>query len=267
MSPVAKTRALILIGIAAAVLFFLHFLGALSGVEAWLMRGVAGREATLAKAARSFGTTLKAPFSIAGIIEENETLRKERDGLLTEVARLQKAAEENKELRSLMEFSEREGKTPVAAHVIAQTPGSGRHTILLDKGSEDGLHLDMPVIVGDGILVGKIFKVDVTTSLALLLTDTRSHIGGLIQNEDNTLGVVQGKRGLSLEMRLIPQNQDIQPDDLVVTSGIEPLIPKGLVVGRVEAVETEERNPFKRATITSPIAFDQLEIVAVLFPG
>lgn len=267
MSPVTKTRAIILIGIVGAVLFFLHFLGALSGPEAWLMRSISGREATLANAARSFSTSIRAPFNIASILDENEELRKEREELLTEVARLKKAEEENGELRSLIEFSEREGRTPVAAHVIAQTPSSGRHTILLDKGSDDGLHLDMPVIVGNGILVGKIFKVERTTSLALLLTDTRSHVGGLIQNEDNTLGVVQGKRGLSLEMRLIPQNQDIQPGDLIVTSGIEPLIPKGLVVGKAQTVETEERNPFKRATIISPIAFDQLEIVAVLFPG
>jgi len=267
MSPITKTRALILIGIAGAILFFLHFLGVLSSAETWLMRGVSGREATLANAARSFGTTLKAPFRLVEIVGENAALREDRNELLTEVARLKKEEEENNELRSLIEFSERESKTPVAAHVIAQTPSSGRHTILLDKGSDDGLRLDMPVIVGNGILVGKIFKVDRTTSLALLLTDTRSHVGGLVQNEDDTLGVVQGKRGLSLEMRLIPQNQDIQPADLIVTSGIEPLIPKGLVIGRVQLVETEERNPFKRATIISPIAFDQLEIVAVLFPG
>ena len=124
----------------------------------------------------------------------------------------------------------------------------------------------MPVIIGNGIIVGKIFKLERTTAVVLLLTDTQSHVGAAVQNEKRTLGVVQGKRGLSLEMRLIPQNGEINEEEIIVTSGIEPLVPKGLVIGRVQAIHTEERNPFKRATIVSPVAFDRLEVVAILFP-
>lgn len=267
MTPVTRTRLLIVIGVAGALILALHFLGALARPEAWLSERLVGPESRLAEAGRGVRTLVTTPFQVLSILDENEALKEERDALLVEVSRLSRAEEENRELRALLEFADRENRTPVMAHVLAQTPQAGRHTILLDKGSEAGLSPDMPVIVGDGILVGKILSVEEKTSLALLLTDTRSHIGGLIENEDRTLGVVQGKRGLSLEMRLIPQNQDIQPEDVVVTSGIEPLVPRGLVIGRVQSVETEERNPFKRATIVSPVDFDLIETVAVLFPG
>lgn len=267
MTPVAKTRAILLLVGGSVVLVFLHALGVTAGAETWLMGRLAGAEKRLSAAGRSVSGLLSSPARFGELAGENDALRKERDELLVEIARLRKAGEENAELRALLDFAERERQTPVAAHVIARTPQSGRHTVLLDKGEEHGLAVDMPVIVGNGILVGKIFRVERTTSLALLLTDTRSHVGASVQNAGSTLGVVQGKRGLSLEMRLIPQNQEIGPGDIVVTSGIEPLVPKGLVIGRVREVETEERSPFKRAVLESPADLERMEVVAVLFPG
>lgn len=267
MTPITRTRLLIVIGSMGVATIFLHFLGVLSRPEAWFAEKLTVPEVILAQAGRSARTLITSPLRLGEILDENQALKSERDALLVEVSRLNKSEEENRELRALLEFTEKEQKTPVMAHVLAQTPQAGRHTILLDKGSESGLQPDMPVIVGDGILIGKILSVNEKTSLALLLTDTRSHVGGLINNDDRTLGVIQGKRGLSIEMRLIPQNQDIQTDDIVVTSGIEPLISRGLVIGRVQSIEIEERNPFKRATIVSPIDFALVETVAVLFPG
>ena len=266
MTKVTKNRALILIATAGVFIFFLHLLGALTTSEDWLMRRLTKQEIRLANAGRSLKQLVSAPFSIVDILKENDSLRDERNGLLVEISRLGKVDEENSELRELLNFTKKEGKIPVMAHVLAQVPESGRHTILLDRGSDDGLALDMPVIVGNGIMIGKIFKLSNTTSIALLLTDTRSHVGAIVQNSERTLGVVQGKRGLSLEMRLIPQNEEIKPGDIVVTSGIEPLVPKGLVLGRVQEVQIEERNPFKNAIIVSPAALNRIEVVALLFP-
>lgn len=267
MTPVTRTRMLIVIGSVGIAIIFLHLLGILRGPETWIMKRLMAPERRLADTGRSFRKLVTSPFHVVDILKENEVLKTERGQLLVEISRLRKAEEENRELRSLLEFSERMPQTPVMAHVLAQTPQTGRHTILLDKGEDSGLQPDMPVVVGDGILIGKILSVKPKTALALLLTDTRSHVGGLIENEDRTLGVVQGKRGLSIEMRLIPQNQELQANDIVVTSGIEPLVPRGLVIGTIQSVDVEERNPFKRATVVSPVDFDLVEIVAVLFPG
>ena len=150
--------------------------------------------------------------------------------------------------------------------MLAAAPDAGAHSILIDRGTDDGVKPDMAVIVGDGVIVGKVFTADRASSTVLLLTDIRSRLGAEIQNAARTQGIVQGKQGLSLEMRLIPQDQDVSTDDVVVTSGIEPLVPSGLVVGRVQDVQTEERNPFKTASIAPPVSYDRLDVVAVLVP-
>ncbi len=266
MTPATRSRLTILTGAAAALLFFLHLLGALTGAEAWLLRALSPQEFKLANAAQSFRRLMSAPLNITAILAENDALKKERDGLLVQIANLHAAADENADLRNLLKFSKTSTKPPVIAHVLASTPDAGNHTILIDRGSDDGLQADLPIVVGDGIVVGKIFKLKKTTSIALLLTDSRSRIGAAVSNAARTQGLVQGERGLSLDMQLIPQNEAIAAGDLVVTSGIEPQIPQGLVIGRVQDVQTEERNPFKTALIVSPVSYNRLTVVAVPLP-
>lgn len=266
MTPLARSRLTILTVAAGGFLFFLHFLGVFSDTEDWFLKKISGPEAWLSVAARSIRQTVSAPFRVGEIVKENEGLRAQNTALDVEIARLTSVRDENRELRSILGFAEKQKTSPVIAHVLARTPEDGTHTILLDRGSDDGVAIEMPVIAEGGVLVGKIFKVGRTNSTALLLTDTRSRVGASAQNTVRTQGLVQGERGLSLEMRLIPQNEEIRVDDLIVTSGIEPLIPRGLVIGRVKEVQTQEKNPFKKALITSPIAFDQIGIVAIPFP-
>ncbi len=266
MTPATRSRLVIVTGAAAVLLFFLHLLGATANAEAWILRGLSRPETKLSEAARSFRDAVGAPFKVNETRKENEVLRIERDRLMTEVALLREIEAENGELRSVLNYVKQAEKAPILAHVLASSPEAGTHTILLDKGSDDGVRMDVPIIAGDGIVIGKIFKLEKTTSLALLLTDSRSRLGVSIQNAAKTQGIAQGKRGLSLEMRLIPQNEEIIAGNLVVTSGIEPLVPRGLVVGTVRDVETEERNPFKTATLLTPVSYDDLTLVAIPAP-
>jgi len=266
MTPLARSRLTILTVAAGGLLFFLHLLGVLSNAETWLMRKLSLQEARLAETARSMKETIGAPFRVREIAKENDRLREENAALDVEIARLTSIRDENDELRALLGFAEKQKTAPVVAHVLARTPEAGTHTILLDRGSDDGVTVEMPVIAGGGVLIGKVFKVERASSVALLLTDTRSRVGASVQNAGRTQGLVQGERGLSLEMRLIPQNEEIKVGDLIVTSGIEALTPRGLVLGRVEDVQTQEKNPFKKALIASPVAFDQVSVVALPFP-
>ncbi len=266
MTPVARSRLTILILAAGGLLFFLHLLGATIGAETWMLKKLSGQEARLVEAGRSLRETVSAPFRINGILQEDDKLRAENIALAVEVARLNAVQQENDELHKLLGYAKKQSKPPVVAHVLASTPEAGTHTILLDRGSDDGLAADMPVIAGDGVLVGKIFKIDRATSVALLLTDTRSRVGASAQNADRTQGLVQGERGLSLEMQLIPQNEEIVVGDTIVTSGIEALMPRGLLIGRVEDIQTQEKSPFKTAIVSSPVAYDELDVVAIPFP-
>ena len=266
MTPLARSRLTILAVAAGGLLFFLHLLGVTSDAEHWIMRRLSGQEARLSAAAGSLRQTIGSPFRVGEILAENEKLRAANAALDVEIARLTAIREENDELRALLGYAEKQTTAPVVARVLARTPEAGTHTVLLDRGSDDGVAVEMPVVAAGGVLIGKIFKVERATSVALLLTDTRSRVGASVQNAARTQGLVQGERGLSLEMRLIPQNEEIVVGDLIVTSGIEPLTPRGLVLGRVEEVQTQEKNPFKKALIASPVAFDQVSVVAIPFP-
>lgn len=266
MTPIARSRLIILTVAAGALLFFLHLLGLLTGVETWLMRRLTGQESKLAGAALSFRQAVEAPFKVNAVLQENDRLRKQDAADAVEIARLTSVQHENDELRALLHFTQKDKVAPVIARVTARTPEAGTHAILLDRGADDGVAIDMPVVAADGVLVGKVFKVDRASSVALLLTDTRSRVGAEVQNAAQTQGLVQGERGLSLQMQLIPQNEEVKTDDLIVTSGIEPLMPKGLVIGRVSEIQTQEKNPFKTAVVTSPVAYDRISIVAIPFP-
>ena len=266
MTPIVRSRLIILTVAAGGLLFFLHLLGVLNDGEGWLMRKLAGQETMLAQAAVSLRQTLGAPFKVSGIMQENDALRAENAAADVEIARLTTVQHENDELRALLGYTQKQKPAPVIASVMARTPEAGTHTILLDRGSDDGVAVDRPVVAADGVLIGKIFKVDRSTSVALLLTDTRSRVGAEVQNAASTQGLVQGERGLSLEMQLIPQNEEVKTGDLIVTSGIEPLMPKGLVIGRVADIQTQEKNPFKTAVVTSPVSDDRITVVAIPFP-
>ncbi len=266
MTPVARSRLMILTVAAGGLSFFLHLFGAFNGGEAWLMRKLTGQEIRLSDAAVSLRQALEAPFKVNGIIQENDRLRSQNASDDVEIARLTTVQHENDELRALLGFTQKQKPVPVIARVAARTPEAGTHTILLDRGSDDGVAVDRPVVAAGGVLVGKIFKVERTSSVALLLSDTRSRIGAEVQNAAQTQGLVQGERGLSLEMQLIPQNEEVKTGDLIVTSGIEPLMPKGLVIGRVSEIQTQEKDPFKTAVVASPIAYDRISVVAIPFP-
>lgn len=266
MTPIARSRLIILTVAAGGLLFFLHLLGALGKSEAWLMRKLAVQETRLSAAAISFRQSVLAPFKVSDILQENDRLRAQNEADEVEIARLTNVQDENAELRALLGFTQKQKPAPIIARVTARTPEAGAHTILLDRGSDDGVAADMPVVAASGVLVGKIFKVERTSSVALLLIDTRSRVGAEVQNALRTQGLVQGERGLSLEMQLIPQNEEVKTGDLIVTSGIEPLMPKGLVIGRVNEIQTQEKSPFKTAAVTSPVAYDRISVVAIPFP-
>src|SRR5688572_22984617 len=153
MTPLARSRLTILTVAAGGLLFFLHFLGVLSDAEHWIMRRLSGPEAVLAETAGSVRQTVGSPFRVNEIVKENEKLRADKAALDVEIARLNSIRDENDELRALLGFVEKQKTAPAVARVLARTPEAGTHTILIDRGSEDGIAVEMPVIAAGGVLI------------------------------------------------------------------------------------------------------------------
>lgn len=188
------------------------------------------------------------------------------DGLRIENARLQTLADENRELRDALGYRESLGDAVITAQVISEVSDDAHNTLVLDKGAVDGITIGQAVFVNEGILIGKITDVNRRTSSVLLLPDSKSAVAVSIQNADRTLGVLEGDRGLSMVITLIPQTETLAPGDIVVTSGIEPSIRRGLVIGTIDKVMRETQEPFQSATVTPLFGSVHPTFVHILTP-
>lgn len=214
------------------------------------------------------GSNIKNVFVREADRRETES---DYEKLKDESARLQKALAgmneleaEVRELRGLLNYQKRTDVKMTVANVIGERTISSARTLLIDRGSDDGILKDLPVVNQDGILVGKVFETKEKSALVLLLLDRRSRVAATIQNKDGTIGVVEGGHGISSSMKYIPQGENIEVGNLVITSGLEETVPRGLLIGTVEGVTKDIREPFQEATIKPLVEFSKLITVAVI---
>jgi rod shape-determining protein MreC len=214
------------------------------------------------------GTALHRVFSpeTDDVTAQIAELQKERDALIVENAKLRDAANEVENLSALLAFQKRSAVPLVAAQVIAGSTDPDVHTITIDRGMSAGIVVGDAVVANDGIVVGKITTLGAKIATVELLTDAQSRFAAALLGADvmTVHGYTEGGHGTGMVMRLIPQQMKVIPGDVVITSGLEENIPRGLVLGRVESVRQEPNEPFQDA-ILSPLAnLDTLTSVAVL---
>lgn len=258
----AKTSVKLLVAI--LLLIFLHYTRILLPVENLIIRIFAPVQHQV----YVMGSGMNNFYSN---ISSNKDLKAENDRLMKEV---QELTIENSQLSTLIQieaettiqerFLQDLGLEAVTARVIGKNPEANLQAIILDKGSKDGVRIDQPLITSEGVIIGKIEKVRPNSSEALLINDPRSKIAAVIQNENESKGFVVGDHGLSLKMELIPQNEQVSIGDVIVTSGLEPSIARGLVVGKITRVETEANGFFQTAFLQSLVKIDNLTIVSIL---
>ncbi len=172
------------------------------------------------------------------------------EALKIENAKLRAAVAENEAMKQALGFKPAPEETLVAARVIYESGDEWSRLFVIDRGADDGLAPDQPVIVGDGVIIGKIFRAGKLTSTVLPLADSRSRLAVTVQNSKETMGALEGDRGLSMSMTLVPQTEDLSPGDAVVTSGIERGIRRGLIVGVIDKVTKSTQDPFQSASVS-----------------
>lgn len=179
-------------------------------------------------------------------------------------AKLQILEAENAQLRELLNFPPSDSYRRVGAEVIGKNIDSFGQTIILNRGEPDEIKAGQAVITGRGALVGKVIKVEKNVSLARLLNDNQSKVAATVLNQEKSLGLVEGGYGISIRLNFIPQNEVVKVGDMIVTSGLEADIPKGLLIGTVAAVEKEAYQPFQKAILSPIHDLDKLSLVAII---
>jgi rod shape-determining protein MreC len=211
------------------------------------------------------------PVSLYGAAERNQVLEQEVERLQSEIIQLNEYKAENQRLTGLLNYKQVmvQKYDLLVASVIARDPGNWFATVTLNRGSNDGVRENMTVLTPQG-LVGRVITVSSTNCEVLLITDPRSGVGAIIQ-ETRSPGIVEGTVGSSGMARIIhiPNNAQIQEGQVVVTSGIGSIFPKGIPIGTITNISAESAGLFKRAEIRLFAGMDQLEevlIVTRVFP-
>jgi rod shape-determining protein MreC len=204
--------------------------------------------------------TLRQLRSLQGRARE---LEETVDRLMIENVRLREAEIERANLRELLQFKQANPSyETLAAEVIGRDPSNLLHYVTIDRGTEDGVALGMPVVTARG-LVGSITSAYPHTARVMLLNDLSSSVNALIQRSRAT-GVVQGQGQRGLTMRYVEQGEQVEAGDIVLTSGLGGNFPKRLVVGQVTAVERRDVDMFLEVQVQSAVNFDRLEAVLVI---
>ncbi len=203
--------------------------------------------------------------ALQGISDQNRDLRERIQQLEGTVNHLREQALMADRFAALLEFQKDESIRTVAARVIGRSPSNWYQGVILNKGEEDGVRVQMGVITPAGV-AGRIIKVSGAASLALLAIDPNVAIAGMVQRTRDE-GIVQGTAHGLVRMKYIPLLSSVGTGDAVVTSGLTGGFPRGTLIGTVSRVEESEDGLSKTAEITPVVEFRRLdEMLIVLAP-
>jgi rod shape-determining protein MreC len=204
--------------------------------------------------------------------DENKQLKKNLSAARTQLATLETEARDNVQLRGQLKLTEGLGYTNATretARVIVKAPTVWYSTVTIDKGRSDGIHVDQPVVNGDG-LVGNVTAVNGGTATVTLITDSSSAVSAQIE-PDGALGIVKPNVGDPNDMQLqyIGKNHPVTKGASVVTSGSAPgrlqsIYPRGIPIGEVSRVETGELDLYRKVHIRPWADLRRMDTLTVL---
>lgn len=216
----------------------------------------------MAKANHSILAFWNDYLDLVGVQRENMELRESVKVMNRRVLDSQEALIANERLKKLLELKSAMHTSTVAANVIAEDSAPWYRTIEIDRGGVDGLEEGMPVVVTSGV-VGRIIKVSPNSARVLLLTDQASAIAAMIQRS-RARGVVKGKGGGSCSLEFSLREEDVKVGDVVITSGMGGIFPKGITIGEVSMVRKGEYGMFQTVDIRPAVNISRLEEVLVI---
>lgn len=169
---------------------------------------------------------------------DNDVLKQRVQELEVEIKGKEDLTSENERLRGLLELKEKSKYKVLTARIIGRDPSVWFDSSIINRGSLDGIKLNMPVVT-DGGLVGRVTAVSPLTAQVDLITRDKSGVGAVVGeiSGSNVLGVVMGtsKRDL-VEMRYVAGSTDVQPGQIVYTTGQDGIYPAGLKIGEIVQV-------------------------------
>lgn len=262
---------LLLLIVAAGLLLLIVFTGKervqLSPVEDLLLALFAPAQTAFTSAGQKLQSFFDTAASLYELKAENERLRQELSFTEQQLVQLQELQKENHRYRELLKFAQESSHQLLAAEVIARDPSQWFGTITINRGYLDGVKQEMVVITDRG-LVGMISTVSPNSSQVLLITDPRLPVSATVQRTRDpvTVGIVESytRDSACLKITYLPLEANCQPGDLIVTSGLGGIFPKGILIGAVRELGEEQSGMVQAALIEPRVNFNRLEEVLII---
>lgn len=201
-------------------------------------------------------------FHLVNVRHENRQLKNELLELRMANSRYQELLETQERIEALLQFKQTLNLPVIPAQVIGLDPSGWFKSIIIDKGKQAGLRLDMPVVNAFGV-VGRVVSVSPNYAKVLLIIDQNSAIDCLIQRSRDR-GMLKGLMSEICKLDYVVKSSDVKVGDILVTSGLGGVFPKGLPMGRVLKVKEMPGELFKDVSIMPAVDFSKLEEVLVV---
>ena len=217
---------------------------------------------------RPVGSFFSNVFQAGSLAERVDQLESENAELQTQLQETSEIQAENAEMAGILGLAEEEELEVMGATVIGESPVDFEWAVFVDKGSDDGVTVDMPVI-GDSGLVGRVVQVFDTTSKVMLLIDPDSKVSARLSSTRET-GLIEGQREELLRFTLIGADAEITPTEPVETSGYQfdegytGLFPSGIPIGEVERREASDDGVTVRVLVRPNVDFSRLDKVGIV---
>ncbi len=201
-------------------------------------------------------------FNLVEVRKENTQLMEAMAVLKMENSRYREQLTTHERLQELLQFKQTTNWPVLAAQVIGVDPTGWFKSVIINKGKDAGIELDMPVVNANGV-VGRIVSFSSNYSKVLLIIDQNSAVDSLVQRSRDR-GIVKGLSTEKCTLNYVVKSSDVIVGDIVVTSGLAGVFPKGLPVGEVLNVEDFSGKLFKDITMRPAVDFSKLEEVLVI---
>ncbi len=224
---------------------------------------------------QSVASAVSSKFSAFGnyvtdvfyVYDQNRELQAQNDDLKMRASQAAELESENARLRQLLDYKNTHTQYKLLpATVIGRNSSNWSSHLIINRGTDDGVQKNMTVITPDG-LVGNIYQAYGSYSEVELITDPRSAVGAIVQRADSRVsGVVKGTpdSSSSITMNNLAQNANVVEGDVITTSGLGGIYPKGIPIGTVTALKNDTGGLLQYAVLYPNVDFQKLEDVAII---
>ena len=233
-----------------------------SGIERLFISLTSPVQHTVTKSIHYIKNIWNTYFLSVLAVKENIKLKQQLGNAIEIKNQYEELKLENIRLKRFVNFTGQAPDSYVAAQIIARDPSPWFKTIMIDKGTNAGLNKGNPVLVSEGI-VGRIVKVAAKSSRVLLIIDRNSSVDALVQNS-RVRGIVKGNNQDNCSFVYTLRKDDVKLDEMIISSGLDQVFPKGLQIGRVLKVTKGHSQLFQNITIKTSVDFDKIEEVLVI---